>query len=300
MSRNQTSNDSNQENATFSSAELSPLPSVSTKFVNGTMLSNHNCTTTPSPLSERAIESVNQIYTSPPNTTSTYSPASSTSNSASNPSTSFNLSAQQQSVNSVIYSPTTNLPNFVLDGDAPHLAIMSPKRKLRDKVDWLTKIRKQKLMSSCRGSTITDKITEERMDEITTPLTNGHCTVGIAGTAAAAASPRLQSLRGSEGPSSPRASHSTVPRRRTSRSGSHSNELLSSPSSSHHHIHNHHPKTPTSSRRNSETTILRFFSVQQQQQHQQQRSGLAVEMAQTLTETSAAIAPAATTTTCTE
>lgn len=49
-----------------------------------------------------------------------------------------------------VNSPTTNLPNFVVDGEAPHLGLMSPQRKLekdqeREKIDWLTKLRKQKL-----------------------------------------------------------------------------------------------------------------------------------------------------------
>lgn len=45
------------------------------------------------------------------------------------------------------FSPTSNLPNFVLDGEAPHLRVQSPKRKLKENVDWLTKIRKQKILS---------------------------------------------------------------------------------------------------------------------------------------------------------
>lgn len=45
-------------------------------------------------------------------------------------------------------SPTSNLPNYVLNGEAPHLPIISPKRKLKENVDWLTKIRKQKLLLS--------------------------------------------------------------------------------------------------------------------------------------------------------
>lgn len=47
-----------------------------------------------------------------------------------------------------VNSPTTNLPNFVVDGDAPHLGLMSPQRKMKkENVDWLTKMRKQKLLS---------------------------------------------------------------------------------------------------------------------------------------------------------
>lgn len=45
-------------------------------------------------------------------------------------------------------SPTTNLPNFKVDGEAPHLGLMSPQKKQKkENVDWLTKMRKQKLSS---------------------------------------------------------------------------------------------------------------------------------------------------------
>lgn len=39
------------------------------------------------------------------------------------------------------FSPTTNLPNFVVDGDAPHLNFSPQKRK---SIDWLTKLRTEK------------------------------------------------------------------------------------------------------------------------------------------------------------
>lgn len=153
------------------------------------------------PLSEQHLNHI--PYTSPP-TTSTQA---STSSSA------------------LIYSPTSNLPNYVLDGEAPHLAIMSPKRKAKEKVDWLTKIRKQKLMSSSRSPlTLSEKIGSEEVTDVL-------------------ASPRLQSLRNSE--YSPRLQ--ATPRRRIS----HNDNGGAA-----------HPRTPTSSRRNSETTLLRFFSVQ--------------------------------------
>lgn len=45
-------------------------------------------------------------------------------------------------------SPTSNMPNYVLNGEAPHLPIISPKRKLKENIDWLTKIRKQRLLDS--------------------------------------------------------------------------------------------------------------------------------------------------------
>lgn len=59
-------------------------------------------------------------------------------------------SGQQRSIDSVIFSPTLNLPNYTINGEAPHLIAQSPKRKLKENVksDWLTTMRKQKLMNS--------------------------------------------------------------------------------------------------------------------------------------------------------
>ncbi|ALC42749.1 l-2-dtl [Drosophila busckii] len=161
----------------------------------------------PSPLSEQHAN--HMLYTSPPTTSAQA------------------LLQSQLQVTPLIYSPTSNLPNYVLDGEAPHLGIMSPKRKAKEKVDWLTKIRKQKLLTTSRASSLTlsDKMHED-----------------VAATSPdMLASPRLQSLRQSE--CSPRLQ--ATPRRRIS----HTDNGL-------------HPRTPTSSRRNSETTLLRFFSVQ--------------------------------------
>ncbi|XP_053964772.1 protein lethal(2)denticleless [Anastrepha ludens] len=208
------SNDSNQENTLEST-----LPYISLKYTPPAI---------PTPLSERAvIENQNAHYSSSANTSTTSSTAT----------------AQQPPLSSMIFSPTSNLPNYVLDGEAPHLSIMSPKRKHKEKVDWLTKIRKQKLMSS-RTASLSEKIIEG---------CNGPESP-IASTAS-----RLNNLRQSE--ASPRAT--TTPRRRMS-SGTRDTQAHDSPSTSNHHIP-HHPKTPTSSRRNSETTILRFFSVRTQQ-----------------------------------
>uniref|UniRef100_A0A1B0DL21 Uncharacterized protein n=2 Tax=Phlebotomus papatasi TaxID=29031 RepID=A0A1B0DL21_PHLPP len=53
-----------------------------------------------------------------------------------------------------LFSPTSNLPNYVMDGEAPHLRIISPKRKLKENVDWLTKIRKQKLQQVASSLTL--------------------------------------------------------------------------------------------------------------------------------------------------
>lgn len=43
----------------------------------------------------------------------------------------------------ILFSPTSNLPNFVIDGTAPHLLEISP-QKYKENVDWLTKIRKER------------------------------------------------------------------------------------------------------------------------------------------------------------
>ncbi|XP_013108631.2 protein lethal(2)denticleless isoform X1 [Stomoxys calcitrans] len=220
-------NDSNQENAQQLSAIMHTPPSsigISKIFP--------SINTTPSPLAERRPPVLDMnlnaaAYTSPPST-----------------SLQATLATQTQQVPSMIYSPTSNLPNYVLDGEAPHLGIMSPKRKLKDKVDWLTKMRKQKLLSSCRGTTLAEKI----QDSVHTAQ-GQEANAGGGGPVTAVASPRLQSLRQSE--SSPR---STTPKRRLSQNHHHM-----SPSSS---SSPHQPRTPTSSRRNSETTLLRFFSVQ--------------------------------------
>lgn len=144
------------------------------------------------------------------------------------------------STSSILFSPTSNLPNYVIDGEAPHLQIMSPKRKIKEKVDWLTKIRKQKLMSSRRpATTFTDKL------HPTTPGPESHLEESEIGSMEMCMSPRLQSLREAED-SSPR-SHGT-PKRRSSRSNSNTD------------LHSQ-PRTPTTARRNSETSILRFFSI---------------------------------------
>ncbi|XP_066599319.1 protein lethal(2)denticleless isoform X2 [Prorops nasuta] len=44
---------------------------------------------------------------------------------------------------SLNFSPTLNLPNFVIDGTAPHLLQISP-QKCKENIDWLTKIRKER------------------------------------------------------------------------------------------------------------------------------------------------------------
>lgn len=54
------------------------------------------------------------------------------------PSTSQSTSGNEQ----VFLSPTINLPNFVVDGTAPHLLEISP-QKYKENVNWLTKIREK-------------------------------------------------------------------------------------------------------------------------------------------------------------
>lgn len=62
----------------------------------------------------------------------------------------------------MVNSPTTNLPNFVVDGEAPHLGLMSPQRKQKkENVDWLTKIRKQRLLTMDIPALIVGIKTEE-------------------------------------------------------------------------------------------------------------------------------------------
>ncbi|KAI4490717.1 hypothetical protein M0804_003661 [Polistes exclamans] len=48
----------------------------------------------------------------------------------------------ESSSSSIPFLPISNLPNFVIDGTAPHLLQMSPE-KFKESVDWLTKIREK-------------------------------------------------------------------------------------------------------------------------------------------------------------
>ncbi|XP_071636568.1 protein lethal(2)denticleless isoform X1 [Temnothorax longispinosus] len=64
------------------------------------------------------------------------------------PSTSQSTSRNEQ----VFLSPTINLPNFVVDGTAPHLLEISP-QKYKENVDWLTKYRKEKYEQKKTAST---------------------------------------------------------------------------------------------------------------------------------------------------
>lgn len=158
----------------------------------------------------------------------------------STPSSSLN----RPSCSQTLFSPTSNLPNYVIDGDAPHLKLQSPKRKLKENIDWLTKIRKQKLSTTInrqlnkmhefashdgynQSHTVQNAITsqselhQQQIDQ----------------TAAGILSPRMRKLKSTE---------------RTQRRSSicHQPNESAQPAS---------PMTPT--RRKSETTLLRYFCV---------------------------------------
>lgn len=68
------------------------------------------------------------------------------------PSTSQSTSRNEQTNERVFLSPTINLPNFVVDGTAPHLLEISP-QKYKENVDWLTKIRKERYEQKKAAST---------------------------------------------------------------------------------------------------------------------------------------------------
>lgn len=145
-----------------------------------------------------------------------------------------NGNQQQQHVFS---SPTLNLPNYVVTGEAPHLPAQSPKRKLKENVDWLTKIRKQKMMSIINGS---QKLNNQLSSTI---MTNDSTTT----ESDVIMSPRLKSIKESAA-----ASSITTPTRR--RHSTHNDHHFTSPQS-------HHQQRMMNDRRNSEATILKFFTV---------------------------------------
>lgn len=139
------------------------------------------------------------------------------------------MPSSSASVDATIFSPTSNLPNYAINGEAPHLIAQSPKRKLKENVksDWLTTMRKQKLMNST-------SLNRQMNAKLSDPSQSNADQVSDESLM----SPR--SMKSSD--HSPRVY--AVPKRRTSRCGS--NESIA-------------PRTPTS-RRNS---ILNFFSVMQ-------------------------------------
>lgn len=132
-----------------------------------------------------------------------------------------------------VSSPTINLPNFVIDGDAPHLANVttnSNKRKLKENVDWLTKIRKQKLLQAAKSVENSSTATSEDVSLLL--------------------SPRLQMLKTSDDGHQP-----ITPRRRTaSRCGSTDGTTQPRTPSRRNSVSGGGPSTP-------EMSILRFFTV---------------------------------------
>lgn len=64
-----------------------------------------------------------------------------------------NIDSRNSEIN---FSPTLNLPNFVIDGTAPHLLQLSPE-KYKENVDWLTRIRREKYEQKMR-KTMSEKL----------------------------------------------------------------------------------------------------------------------------------------------
>lgn len=71
------------------------------------------------------------------------------------------------SVSNRYSSPTMNLPNFVMDGEAPHLKLMSPVKKKQETVNWLQMITQEK-KSKLSNDTV-NSIASELVGTITSP-----------------------------------------------------------------------------------------------------------------------------------
>lgn len=84
------------------------------------------------------------------------------------------LLASSATASTTIFSPTSNLPNYVVNGEAPHLQLQSPKRKLKENVDWLTKIRKQKLLSTINAQ-LNEKLSAAATSENGTSNSSNDC-----------------------------------------------------------------------------------------------------------------------------
>lgn len=143
-----------------------------------------------------------------------------------------------------LLSPTSNLPNYVIDGDAPHLKVQSPKRKLKENVDWLTKIRKQRQLSFVNGGVATpnDRRSEDQV--------NGEQHVDSSSfNDSSILSPRVRKIKSSE-----TSAYVSSPSRRMSMCGG-NNGNDSTPQQ------NDSVIVTTPKRRNSETTLLRFFCI---------------------------------------
>ncbi|XP_015191632.1 PREDICTED: protein lethal(2)denticleless [Polistes dominula] len=67
-------------------------------------------------------------------------------------STSSENNVSESTSSSISFLPISNLPNFVIDGTAPHLLQISPE-KYKERVDWLTKIREKFKDQKSKSST---------------------------------------------------------------------------------------------------------------------------------------------------
>lgn len=65
-------------------------------------------------------------------------------------------SSTTETKSAILFSPTLNLPNFVIDGTAPHLLQLSPE-KYKENVDWLTRIRRDKYEQKV-GKVVSEKL----------------------------------------------------------------------------------------------------------------------------------------------
>ncbi|XP_031633109.1 protein lethal(2)denticleless [Contarinia nasturtii] len=159
-------------------------------------------------------------------------------------------SSNRPSCSQSLFSPTSNLPNYVMNAsDAPHLKLQSPKRKLKENIDWLTKIRKQKL-SSTVGRQLTEKLNDTQQES---QQTYGHSdsqhhlhqhhelNSGIL-------SPRMRKIKSSD--------RSGIQRRRLSSCQPHHDDTITNSSNV-----TTDANTTTPTRRKSETTLLRYFCV---------------------------------------
>lgn len=148
-------------------------------------------------------------------------------------------SSNRPSCSQSLFSPTSNLPNYVIDGDAPHLKLQSPKRKsTKENVDWLTKIRKQKL-----STTINSQLNEKLNASASGSQHDIHQIESNSGIF----SPRMRKIKSSDRNAY---GYGSPPQRRMSTCQSNNTDAEEITS-----------MTTTPTRRKSETTLLRFFCV---------------------------------------
>lgn len=161
-------------------------------------------------------------------------------------------SSNRPNSSQALFSPTSNLPNYVIDGDAPHLKLQSPKRKHKENIDWLTKIRKQKL-SSTVSRQLTDKLNDTIISqhEMTQQCTSSSSHIELThqmDSNSGISSPRMRKIKSSD-----RSSCSI--QRRLSTCQSHHSKIQ------HDSCDASTSSTTTPTRRKSETTLLRYFCV---------------------------------------